>query len=209
VHLVYLGVDTEMTGAGVRRATEPTLGALGRLAPNKRVDRLLDIWTRVAPQVGGRLIIVGDGPERERLAERVRTEPGLRNVVIEGRVTEERKAELLAEAWFIVHAAEREGWGLVLIEAGLCGTPTLAYRAPGVMDAVVDGVTGVLVDDDDAFMKQWVALAGDAEWRAELGAAARTRAAGFTWDRSVDALLEAADAAIADNQPRKAVSSVN
>ncbi len=123
VHLVYLGVDTDMTGSGVERATEPTFVALGRLAPNKRVDRLLDIWTRVAPQVGGKLIIVGDGPERERLAERVRTEPGLADVVIEGRVTEERKAELLAEAWFIVHTAEREGWGLVLIEAGLCRHP--------------------------------------------------------------------------------------
>ncbi len=200
VHLVYLGVDDSLsTATQTPRAGEPLFVALGRLAPNKRLDLLLDLWARVGPQVGGKLLIVGDGPERARIAERVRVEPALRNVVLEGRVSEERKAELLSEAWLIVHTAEREGWGLVLLEAGLCGTPTLAYRVPGVVDAVVDRETGILVDDDDAFVKQWEALANDSEWREQLGAAARTCAAEFTWERSVDAFLDAAYAAIADH----------
>jgi glycosyltransferase involved in cell wall biosynthesis len=199
VHLVFLGVDDGLSQLTSERSSKPLFVALGRLAPNKRLDLLLDLWARVGPKTGGTLMIVGDGPERERIAERVRTEPGLRDVIVEGRVTDERKAALLGEAWLIVHTAEREGWGLVLIEAGLCGTPTLAYRVPGVVDAVVDGETGVLVDDDDAFVDAWVSLAEDPARVAELGAAARTRAATFTWERSVDAFLAAGNAAIAEH----------
>lgn len=207
VHLVYLGVDTEMVRNRVPRSREPKFVALGRLAPNKRLDLLLDLWARVGPKVGGTLTIAGDGPEAAHIAERVRTEPDLRSVVLEGRITERRKAELLSEAWLIVHTSEREGWGLVLLEAGLFGTPTLAYRVPGVMDAVIDGETGVLVDADDDFVDQWVALAGDPRRLAELGEAAAPRAGGFTWDRSVDAFLDAASAAIAGHQATEGVES--
>ena len=199
VHIVCNGVSVDTLAAPVARATEPTFVALGRIAPNKRIDRLLDIWAQVAPRTSGRLIIAGDGPDRERIADRVRVEPALRNVTVEGRVSEARKAELLSEAWLIVHTSEREGWGLVLLEAGWFRTPALGFRVPGVMDAVVDGVTGVLVDDDDAFIDQWARLADDPERRERLGAAAHARAIEFSWERSVDEFLKAADAAIRDH----------
>jgi glycosyltransferase involved in cell wall biosynthesis len=207
VHVVCNGVSVEPSPTPVERSAEPMFVALGRLAPNKQLDRLLDIWARVAPTVGGKLVIAGDGPERGRIEERVRTEPALRSVVVEGRVTEARKAELLREAWLIVHTSEREGWGLVLLEAGLFDTPALAFRVPGVVDAVVDGVTGVLVDDDDEFVEQWVSLAADPDRRDRLGAAANARAIEFSWDRSVDEFLKAADAAIRDHRGTKRMAN--
>jgi SAM-dependent methyltransferase len=196
---MWLGATIDTEAAQTPRAEAPTFVALGRLAPNKRLDLLLDLWARVEPKTGGRLVIVGDGPERAHLEGRVRTEPALRNVEFAGKVSEARKAELLAQSWLLVHTAEREGWGLVVPEAGLCGTPALAFDVPGVRDAVENGVSGVLVQDDDEFVDQWVALTDDDERRSALGRQAVVRAAELSWERTVDEFLLAADAAIADH----------
>lgn len=204
IHLVLLGSSVDAASDSAERSPVPIFVALGRLAPNKRLDLLLDHWKRVAPRTGGRLVIAGDGPERAHLAARIDAEPGLRDVVLEGRVSEARKAELLRQAWLLVHTAEHEGWGLAILEAARCGTPALAYNAPGVRDAVQDGTTGVLVAGDDAFVDQWIALSADGQWRARLGAAAAERAVTFTWDRTVDQFLEAAQAAIDDYRDSKA-----
>jgi glycosyltransferase involved in cell wall biosynthesis len=200
IHTVLLGTSLQQPTAPAKRSSEPMFVALGRLAPNKRLDLLLDLWTRVSPHTDGRLVIIGDGPEREHLAERIRSEPALRGVVLEGRVSEPRKAELLQQAWLLVHTADHEGWGLAILEAALCGTPALAYNVPGVRDAVQDGATGVLVDDDDAFVKQWIALGADPDRRSQLGDAAAVRAATFTWDRAVGEFLAAAELAINDHK---------
>lgn len=199
IQLMMLGSAVAATSGSTERSAEPTFVALGRLAPNKRLDLLLDLWTRVAPHTGGRLVIAGDGPEAAHLAERISSEPALASVELAGKVSETRKAELLREAWLLVHTSEHEGWGLAILEAAHCSTPALGFNAPGVRDAVQDGVTGVLADGDDAFVKQWIALAHDHDLRARLGAAAATRAATFTWDRTVDHFLEAAQRAIDDH----------
>jgi glycosyltransferase involved in cell wall biosynthesis/SAM-dependent methyltransferase len=196
VHVMKLGATVDNGAEPAARSTEPMFVALGRLAPNKRLDLLLDHWARVGPQTGGRLVIVGDGPERDRLAERIRTEPALRNVVLEGKVDERRKTELLQQAWMLVHTADHEGWGLVIVEAALCATPALAYDVPGVRDAVQNGVTGVLAADDADFVAQWIALAAADARRERLGAAAAERAAQFSWDRCVDEFIEVAEAEI-------------
>ncbi len=202
VHLMNLGVTLEGAGGPTARAPEPMFLALGRLAPNKRLDLLLDHWAKVGAQTGGTLVIAGDGPDGPHLADRVSRDPSLRGVVLEGRVSEARKAELLHQAWFLVHPAEREGWGLAIIEAGLCETPSLAYRVAGVRDAVVDGTTGVLVDTDEEFVKEWIALSQQPDRRTQLGRAAAARAAEFTWQRTVDDFLNAAHAAIDDDRHR-------
>jgi glycosyltransferase involved in cell wall biosynthesis len=187
-------VDTE---ASAERSPEPLFVAVGRLAPNKRIDLLLDHWADVAPRTGGRLVIVGDGPDAPRIAHRIANDPRLRDVTLEGRVSEARKAELLHKAWLLVHSAEREGWGLVIVEAGTCGTPTLAYDVDGVRDAVEPGVSGELVTNGPEFVECWIALGTDRARCEALGAAATTRARAFSWERTTDQFLAAADAAIA------------
>jgi glycosyltransferase involved in cell wall biosynthesis/SAM-dependent methyltransferase len=195
ITVVCNGVDVGQPSAPVERSAEPLFVALGRLAPNKKLERLLDLWAKVSPRTGGRLVIAGEGPEYPKIAARVR-DLGLDNVVLEGRVSDERKAELLRHAWLLVHTAEREGWGIVILEAALCQTPALAYDVPGVRDTIDNGVTGILVDGDDAFIDRWIAIADDAEMRARLGAAAATRAAEYTWDRSVKGFLSATEKAV-------------
>jgi glycosyltransferase involved in cell wall biosynthesis/SAM-dependent methyltransferase len=195
IHLMHSGLDDDLFDEPVPERAEPMFLAFGRLAPNKGFDRLLDLWEQVRPQTGGTLVIAGDGPERERLLARAGA-----GVEFTGRVSEERKRELLGSAWLLVHTAHQEGWGLVIMEAAAAQTPSVAFDVVGVRDAIVDGVTGVLAPDADAFAREWVTLTEEHDRRQRLGLQARARAGEFTWDATIDAFLKAAAAAGADDR---------
>lgn len=168
--------------ASGERSTTPRFLVLGRLVPHKRVEIALRVWPRVRAATGGELRIVGDGPELDRL--RPMATPG---VTFTGAVSEERKGEELCAAWLLLHPAHHEGWGTVVMEAATVGVPTIGFDVPGVRDSVADGITGVLVpDDESAFADAWISLATDADRRRTMAEAARDRAAGFTWARAVD-----------------------
>jgi glycosyltransferase involved in cell wall biosynthesis len=178
------------------RSPEPLFLALGRLTEYKRIDLLLRLWERVRPVVGGKLVIAGDGPERARLeAKRVP------DVVFTGRVTEEDKHRLLCSAWMLLHPALVEGWGIVIAEAAIRGTPAIGFDVPGLRDSVVDGVTGVLVKNEGAFASAWASLALDRARTEAMGAAARERAERWHWSAAVEGFAAVADEALARADP--------
>ncbi len=189
--LVALGVDRDRVrivhnGVGAvdtpgPESPSPTFVAVGRLVPHKRFDLLLELWREVHSVVGGTLVIVGDGPEMTRL-NAIRSE-GVRLV---GHVDEDEKQRLLAAAWLLVHPAEIEGWGLVIMEAAAQATPSLGFDVHGVRDAIADGVSGVLATDRHAFVSQWIDLTRDGARRKLLAKGALRRAGEFSWARSVD-----------------------
>jgi glycosyltransferase involved in cell wall biosynthesis len=195
IHLMPNGIDPATfrpPAGGADESPEPQFVALGRLAPHKATMHLLDLWEQVHRVIGGRLVIAGDGPERELLESR--KVPGVELV---GRIDEAAKRELLASSWCLVHTARREGWGLVVMEAAAQSTPSLSYDVMGLRDSIVDGETGVRAGDADAFVKEWIALAEDHPRRRRMGEAAQDRARTFTWDRTVEAFLAAAEVALA------------
>lgn len=179
IHVIPNGVDVP-AGPLPAKSDEPLFFALGRLVPHKRYDLLIDLWEQVRPQTGGRLVIAGEGPELKRLAAAAGE-----GVELLGRISEERKQELLARATCLVHPALLEGWGLVIMEAAAHGTPTLGFRAPGVRDAVADGVSGLLADDADQLVEMWVRLATDTPYRRRLSDGARRRGSEFSWAKTV------------------------
>ena len=198
IRVVLNGVDVPAAPVPARSA-EPLFVALGRLVPHKRIDLLLRVWDEVRPTVGGRLVVAGDGLERQRLA--ARAGPGAEVV---GRISEEEKHDLLSRAWLLVHAASHEGWGIVTMEAAVRGTPTLGFDVPGVRDAVVDGATGVLVSSPSELAARWRELAADPARRERLGAAARERALSCSWDATMDTFLETLAEAAAQPLPMPA-----
>ena len=189
--LVALGVDhdrIDVVEMGVtiapsrpNPAPHPRFLVLGRLVPHKRVDLVLKCWERVRPLTGGELVIVGAGPESDRLRRLAGAD-----VRFLGGIDDARKRRELGAAWLLVHAASHEGWGIVIMEAAAAGVPTVAFDVPGVRDAVVDAVTGRLAATEDELVEHWVALATDAPTRSAMGRAAAARAGSFGWDRSVD-----------------------
>ncbi|WP_407553317.1 glycosyltransferase family 4 protein [Streptomyces sp. Pv4-95] len=196
IRLVHNGV--EEPGPLVPEAPEPLFLAMGRLVEYKRIDLLLRLWERVRPVTGGRLVIVGDGPERARL-----TAMAGPDVTFTGHISEHRKHQLLCSAWLLLHPSLVEGWGLVVMEAAARHTPAVGFDIPGLRDSVDDGVTGLLARGESAFAAHWCSLALSAHRRHTLGAAAALRAERFRWGHTVRSFRAVAAEALLQTLPRR------
>jgi glycosyltransferase involved in cell wall biosynthesis len=174
------------------RDPEPTITVVARLVPHKRVDVLLAQLAVTAAAVPNlRVDIVGDGPERIRLTT-LAAELGLSDVVtFHGFQPDATRDELLRRAWLTMSTSSHEGWGLSIVEAAAHGVPTIALRAPGVRDSVVNGSTGWLVDEVGQFGAA-AAMAlrelADEQRARDITEACQAWARCFTWDRSAGLL---------------------
>ncbi|MFH8463438.1 glycosyltransferase family 4 protein [Streptomyces sp. NPDC017991] len=194
IRVVHNGV--EEPGAPAERSPEPLFLAVGRLVEYKRIDLLLRLWERVRPVTGGRLVIVGDGPERQRLQQLAG--PG---VEFTGHVSEAEKHRLLCAAWLLLHPSAVEGWGLVVTEAAARETPAIAFDVPGLRDSIVDGETGLLARGESSFAAAWCTLALSTHRRTLMGKAAGDRAAQYRWHRTVRQFRAVATEAVRDWTP--------
>lgn len=117
---------------------------LGRLSPEKGVDRLLDVWRLGQPP--GRLLIVGDGPERARLSRAAPIGVGFR-----GAVRSDEVPEILARAKALVlPSVSYEGAPRSLLEAFAAGVPVIASATGALPELVEDNVSGLLVQSGNA-----------------------------------------------------------
>jgi glycosyltransferase involved in cell wall biosynthesis len=115
---------------------------VARLLPYKNVDVVVEAVRR---SPGVRLVVVGDGPERAALEQRVADLP---RVVLAGRVDDARLRWLYRHCAALV-AASYEDYGLSPLEAAAFGRPSVVLRDGGYLDTVRDGVTGVFFDAPD------------------------------------------------------------
>lgn len=109
----------------------------GRLISHKRADIALS----ACKKLNRRLIIAGDGLEREKLEELAG-----KDVVFTGRVTDQELKELYANCRALLFPSD-EDFGLVPVEAQACGRPVIAYRSGGALETVIEGETGIFFDE--------------------------------------------------------------
>lgn len=165
-----------------RRAREPMVVAVGRLAPVKRFDLLIEQAVEAKRMVEDLvMVIVGEGPERERLEALVDAAGARSWITLVGRVDADTLRRLYQQAWLVASGSLAEGWGLSLTEAAACGTPAVATDISGHRCSVVDGVTGLLAAPE-ALGATMVRLLRDHRERSVLGDAALERARTLTWD---------------------------
>lgn len=173
------------------RSAEPMYVAVGRLVPHKRFDLMLRAWAAVRHELGeGLLHVVGEGPLRAELERRAPE-----GTIFHGHITDHERDVLLTRSWALVQPSRLEGWGLVVMEAAACGTPTIGFRVPGTRDAVVHEETGILVRSEQELVDRWIDFSRDAEQRRLLAKGAGERADAFSWTRTCEefeAVLEAA-----------------
>ena len=169
-----------------RRSPTPELVVVGRLVPHKQVEHAIDAVVALReehPDV--HLSIVGSGWWEDDLRKYV-AEAGAGDLVtFEGQVSEERKHEILARSWLMLLPSLKEGWGLVIGEAGSHRVPTVAYSsAGGTRESIEHDRTGVLVDDQAELTSAVRDLIGDADRRDRLGDGALDMSRAFAWEHS-------------------------
>ena len=182
VDVVPPGIDPRFQ-PGAERAPQPLVVAVGRLVPVKHFDLLIRTMEEVRRQVpDARLTIVGEGFERGDLDALVRELDAESWVDFAGRVDDDGLVELYRRAWVVASASSHEGWGMTLTEAAACGTPAVATRISGHVDAVEDGIGGLLADGERELGAHLTSVLTDADLRARLGEGARRRAETLTWE---------------------------
>ena len=190
IHIVHNGAPDAIVPSAPR-STHPSLLVLGRLVPHKRVELALDLTAQLREEIPDlHLTIAGRGWWEDQLREHASAlELGPDAVTFAGYVEEAAKHRLLAEAWVSLVPSLKEGWGLSVVEAAVHATPSVAFRAAGgVAESVVDGVTGLLADDEAEYVDDVRRLLLDDELRARLGRQAQEQAATWTWDAAVEAM---------------------
>jgi glycosyltransferase involved in cell wall biosynthesis len=160
--------------------------SVNRLDRAKRIDLLIEA-ARSEP--GLRIVIVGDGPDRERLE---RLAGGLNGQIeFTGRVDDETLADLYARCLAVYYAPVDEDFGMVPYEAFLSAKPVLTtLDAGGPLEVVRDRETGFVVAPDPASLAGACLYLGEHVDEAKaFGLAGRAVAERVTWDACVDALL--------------------
>jgi glycosyltransferase involved in cell wall biosynthesis len=191
VSVVPPGVDPRFSPGSVR-SPEPLVVAVGRLVPVKRFDQLIDELVSLRRRLPAlRAQIVGEGYERPHLEARISAAGAGDWIELVGRQTDDELLDAYRRAWVLVSTSQREGWGMTITEAAACGTPAVVTRIAGHSDAVVDGVTGILVDSPTQFGPALEAVLRDDTRRQRLGRAALEHAGRLTWEATAAGTLEA------------------
>ena len=220
--LVALGVDNERI-AVVRngldeapaqslsgpRSAVPRVIVLSRLVPHKQIEDALEAVAELRPRIVGlHLDIVGDGWWRQRLIDHVLRLGISGAVTFHGHVDDVTKHHVLQSSWVHVLPSRKEGWGLAVVEAAQHRVPSIGYRSSGgLSDSIVDGVTGILVDNRADLVNRLEQLLSDPVLRDQLGVKAHTRSGDFSWTQSADAMRSVLEAVQAGDFVSGLVSS--
>jgi glycosyltransferase involved in cell wall biosynthesis len=193
VSVVPCGVDLSAfgpEGPAEQRSERPRVLVVSRLVPRKGIGNTVAAMANVP---GADLLIAG-GPARSdlrrdaevrRLRALARRAGVSSRVELCGQVDRERVPELMRSADVVACVPWYEPFGIVPLEAMACGTPVVASAVGGLVDTVVDGLTGLHVPPraPGALAAALNRVLGDPRLAAELGAAGLERArARYGWD---------------------------
>jgi glycosyltransferase involved in cell wall biosynthesis len=207
IDVVYSGreVAVETAPAPVAPTQHPSVVVLGRLVPHKRVELAISaVATLRQLHPGLELTVVGHGYWRPQLEDYAASIGATDFVRFLGFVDEDTKNQALAESWLNLLPSVKEGWGLAIIEAAAHGVASVAFRdASGTTESIVDGTTGLLVENEADFVATIGELLTDTARRQAMGVKAKTFSEQFTWRATTDGvevLLRSASRSVAQRR---------
>ncbi len=171
--------------------------SVGRLTQEKGMDFLIDAFSRMKNRDRSRLVILGDGFERDKLADFARSKGLNGRVIFTGKV--DNPESYLKSANVHVLASRYETFGIVHLEAMACGLPTITWRSKfpepliGASEIIIDGKTGFCIEpyNVDSLAGKLDSLIYDGKKVEEMGASAQEYVKKhFSWDRTAKEYLK-------------------
>lgn len=201
IEVVPNGVDIQPFSNPVERRDRAEFGFkpehvvltyMGRLSPEKNLTFLLRAFAGTAQAYEHvRLLVIGDGPERENLQDQANN-MGIRSkVFFTGMVPYMNLPGYLTAADAFITASVTEVHPLSMIEAMATGLPVLGIQSPGIGDTIVEGETGFLSTEDmAAFTAKMVRLVTEHDLRRQMGLKACQASRAYAIDRTTQIMLE-------------------
>jgi glycosyltransferase involved in cell wall biosynthesis len=144
---------------------------VGRLIARKNLEELIDIIGKMKNDFQCELMIVGDGPEKENLQQKINSLNLTNEIKLLGRVSEELKFQYLNASDVYLSTAMHEGFGIVFLEAMECGLPVICYDRGGQIDFLRNDETGYLIKlgDAESFYKKLIYLLNSPNLLEKIG----------------------------------------
>ncbi len=192
---------------------DPMILYVGRFAPIKGLDRLLESIRRITRLTRSVLVLVGGDGERSIMAQQIKNDAMAMNIrdrlIFAGRVDQEILPLYYNAADVLVVPSYYESFGLVALEALACGTPVVT-AAVGAMEQIVkDGVTGYVVSDSDPRHFSDCIEAVLEKQNRFSSSKIRASVSEFTWARSASLLLDAYQSVSADKERCNSICQTN
>ena len=144
------GVDTEFFKPS-EKTPFPSVVYFGGFRDYKRPWESLFAFRSILKEFpDARMTAIGNGPAMDKFIEMVHTLSLSASVQIMGRIPSDQLRDIVARSWINIHSSVTEGFGYSILEASACGTPTVAYSVPGVVEAIETGKNGITVVDGDS-----------------------------------------------------------
>lgn len=194
IEIIPNGVDVERVNKAAEKKPPETpsgllIGTVGRLVPVKNQARLVRATAPILRDEEATLLVVGSGPEREKLEKIARMERVSNQVHFLGHLPRDDVYALLHELDVFVFPSKAEGFGVAVVEAMAAGVPPVVSDIPALREVVDD--TGEYVDpgDTDDIERGIRKLLADGKKRRSLSERAQDRAKRFTLSKTAEAYL--------------------
>jgi glycosyltransferase involved in cell wall biosynthesis len=146
VRTIYHGLPRELLMPVP--ATQSYFAFLGRIAPEKGIDRAISIARKCGVPL--RIAAKVDKMDREYFNEKIRPLIDGSNIEYIGEISDNEKSEFLSGAIALLDPIDwPEPFGIVMIEAMACGTPVIAFNRGSIPEVIDEGLTGFIVEDDE------------------------------------------------------------
>ena len=165
-----------------KKTSNVQLVYFGGLRKYKRPEYAIRVYENLYEKLDNlKLIIVGNGPVLNTIKDEIKGKNY--NIEFTGRIDYEELAKKIRESWVNLHFSVTEGWGYSIMEASASGTPTVAFKVPGVVDTIINDYNGFLVNNINEFTDKILDIIDHIN---NFAINSRKFAENFTWEMTAE-----------------------